>query len=88
MSVLTDVPLGAVGTAVVLVIVLNILDAIEALGGLRELLPTHYATAWVDALNPVVTWNQMATGAAYNTFVFAVFIGLAFILFDRKDIVS
>ena len=88
MSVLTDVPLGAVGTAVVLVIVLNILDAIEALGGLRELLPTHYATAWVDALNPVVTWNQMATGAAYNAFVFAVFIGLAFILFDRKDIVS
>jgi ABC-2 type transport system permease protein len=88
MSVLTDVPLGAVGTAVVLVIVLNILDAIEALGGLRELLPTHYATAWVDALNPVVTWNQMATGAAYNAFVFAVFIGLAFVFFDRKDIVS
>jgi len=88
MSVLTDVPLGAVGTAVVLVIVLNILDAIEALGGLRELLPTHYATAWVDALNPVVTWNQMATGAAYNVFIFAVLIGLAFLLFDRKDIVS
>jgi ABC-2 type transport system permease protein len=88
MSVLTDVPLGAVGTAVVLVIVLNILDAIEALGRLRELLPTNYATAWVDALNPVVTWNQMATGVAYNAFIFAVLVGAAFILFDRKDIVS
>lgn len=88
MSVLTDVPLGAVGTAVVLVIVLNILDAIDALGRLRELLPTNYATAWVDALNPVVTWNQMATGAAYNAFIFAVLVGVAFVLFDRKDIVS
>lgn len=88
MSVLTDVPLGAVGTAVVLVIVMNILDAIEALGRLRELLPTNYATAWVDALNPVVTWNQMATGAAINVFIFVLLVGVAFIRFDRKDIVS
>ena len=45
MSVLTDVPLGAVGAAVVIIIVLNILDAIEALGSVRNFLPGEYANA-------------------------------------------
>ena len=52
MSVRTDVPLGAVGTAVMLVIVLLILDAITALGDLRNWLPGHYSQAWTDALGP------------------------------------
>lgn len=88
MSVLTDVPLGAVGTAVVLVIVMNILGAIEALGTLREWLPTEYGTAWVDALNPTIAWDQMVLGATFNIVIFAALVGCAFIFFDRKDIVS
>ena len=39
LGVYTDAPLGAVGGAVVLVIVSNILDAVPALGSLREVLP-------------------------------------------------
>lgn len=88
MSVLTDVPLGAVGTAVVLVIVLNILDAIEALGDLRRLLPTDYGAAWAGALDPVVSWDQMVLGATYNIAAFAILVGLAFVRFERKDITS
>jgi len=88
MSVLTDVPLGAVGTAVVVVIVLNILDAIDALGTLRRFLPGDYGTAWVDALNPTIVWNQMAFGLAYNLMAFAILIGIAVLHFDRKDITS
>jgi ABC-2 type transport system permease protein len=88
MSVLTDVPLGAVGTAVIVVIVLNILDAIEALGTLRRFLPTDYGAAWVDALNPVVIWDEMAVGAAYNLIAFALLIAIAVLRFDRKDITS
>ena len=88
MSVLTDVPLGAVGTAVVVVIVLNILDAIEALGSLRRFLPGEYGTAWVGALNPEIVWDQMAVGLAYNLIAFSILIGLAVLRFDRKDITS
>ena len=88
MSVLTDVPLGAVGAAVVLVIVLNILDAIEALGDLRRLLPTDYGNAWVDALGPTIVWDEMAIGAAYSLVVFAVMVAIAVVRFDRKDITS
>ena len=88
MSVLTDVPLGAVGAAVVLVIVLNILDAIEALGDLRRLLPTDYGNAWVDALGPTIVWDEMVIGASYSLIVFAVLVGIAVLRFDRKDITS
>ena len=88
MSVLTDVPLGAVGAAVVIVIVVNILDAIEALGSLRRFLPGEYANAWVDALGPQVAWDQMAIGAAYSIVVFAILVSVAVLRFDRKDITS
>ena len=88
MSVLTDVPLGAVGAAVVLVIVLNILDAIEALGDLRRLLPTDYGNAWIDALGPTIVWDEMAIGAAYSLVVFGLMVAIAVLRFDRKDITS
>lgn len=88
MSVLTNVPLGAVGVAVLLLIVLNILDAIEALGDLRKWLPTHYAGSWADALGQQVVWDEMAIGASYALVVFAVLVAAAVLRFDRKDILS
>lgn len=88
MSVLTDVPLGAVGTAVVVVIVLNILDAIEPLGDLRQWLPTAYQDAWVKALDPRIQWDDMVLGVTYNVVGFAVLFAVAMLRFDRKDIVS
>jgi len=87
-SVSTDVPLGAVGAAVVIVIFANILDAIDALGSLRQFLPANYAGAWADALGPTIVWNEMAIGLAYNVGVFAVLVGIAILRFERKDILS
>ena len=87
-SVSTDVPLGAVGAGVLVVVVANILDIIDALGPLRQLLPTNYASAWSDALGPAILWGDMAVGLAYNVGVFAVLVGLAFLRFERKDILS
>lgn len=87
-SVSTDVPLGAVGAAVVIVIFANILDAIDALGSLRELLPATYAGAWADALGPTIVWDEMAVGLAYNVGVFVVLVGIAVLRFERKDILS
>ena len=88
MSVLTDVPLGAVGAAVVIVIVLNIIDAIDALGDLRRLLPTDYGGSWADALGQQIAWDDMAIGASYAVVTFAVLAAIAFLRFDRKDILS
>lgn len=88
LSVLTDVPLGAVGGAVVIVIVLNILDAIDALGDLRRLLPTDYGNAWTGALGQEIAWDDMAIGASYAVVTFAVLAAIAVLRFDRKDILS
>ncbi len=88
MSVLTDVPLGAVGAAVVIVIVVNILDAIEALGDLRKYLPGEYSNAWVGALAPRIDWDLMARGTAYSLIAFGILVLIATLRFDRKDITS
>jgi ABC-2 type transport system permease protein len=88
MSVRTDVPLGAVGTAVMLVIVLAILDAITALGDLRNWLPGHYSQAWTDALGPEIIWDTMAKGAAFTIVPFIVLVTAAILKFDRKDVMS
>lgn len=88
MSVLTDAPLGAVGAAVILVIISNILNAIDALGSLREWLPTHFSQAWLDLLATDVDWTDMARGAAYSIVACAACVTFAIYRFDRKDVVS
>ncbi|MDQ6875225.1 MAG: ABC transporter permease subunit [Actinomycetota bacterium] len=87
-GVYTDAPLGAVGGAVLLVIVSNILDAVSALGSLRDLLPTHYQYAWVDALGPTVTWAGMARGAVSSLIYSTILLLFAWRHFLRKDILS
>src|SRR5215470_5346817 len=87
-GVWTDAPLGAVGGAVLLVIVSNILDAVTALGNWREGLPTHYAYAWTDVLGPGIAWESMARGALWSIGYTIVLLAFAWHHFLRKDIVS
>ncbi|MFV2177686.1 ABC transporter permease [Actinomadura sp. LOL_016] len=88
LSVTTDSPLGAVGGAVGLVIVSNILDAVTALGSLRDFLPTHWMYAWMDALQPDIEWTGMAKGTAISVSYAVVLFALAFRRFRNRDIVS
>ena len=88
LSVWTDAPLGAVGGAVLLVIVSNILDAIPALGDWRQLLPTHYQYSWVDLLGSTVVWDQVARGVLWSLAYSLVLFAAAWWHFGRKDIVS
>jgi ABC-2 type transport system permease protein len=88
LSVSTDSPLGAVGGAVGLVIVSNILDAVTALGSWREILPTHWQFAWLDAFSAQLSWGAMIEGAAVSVSYALVLFALAFRHFRTKDIVS
>jgi ABC-2 type transport system permease protein len=88
LSTTTDSPLGAVGGAVGLVIVSNILQAVEALGPLREVLPTYWSGAWRDALMPELEWSGMIKGAAVSVTYSVILFALAFRRFRRKDVVS
>jgi ABC-2 type transport system permease protein len=88
LSVSTDSPLGAVGGAVGLVIVSNILDAVTALGSWREILPTHWQFVWLDAFSAQLSWSRMIEGAAVSVSYAVVLVALAFRRFRTKDIVS
>jgi len=87
-GVWTDAPLGAVGGAVLLVIVSNILDAVTALGDWRNVLPTHYSYAWTDVLGSSVQWEEMARGALWSLAYSLVLLAAAWWHFERKDVVS
>lgn len=88
LSTLTDAPLGAVGGAVLLVILSNILDQITALGALRSLLPTHYADAWLGLLATPVQVDDAVKGTISALVYASVFGALAWWRFARKDILS
>ena len=88
LSVRTDAPLGAVGVAVGISILLSILDAITALGSVRDWLPVHYAFTWFDALSTTIDWSEMIRGASYCAITGILFYALAINKFAKKDITS
>ena len=88
LSTKTDAPLGAVGGAVGLTIVGNVLDAVTALGDWRHFLPAHWQFAWADAIQPRLEWAGMIQGTAISITYALVLFALAFRGFARKDVVS
>lgn len=88
LSVRTDAPLGAVGVAVGVSILLSILDTITALGSLRDWLPVHYAFSWFDALATTIDWSFMIRGASYCFISGTVLYALALNRFAHKDVTS
>ncbi|MBE7190058.1 ABC transporter permease [Jatrophihabitans endophyticus] len=88
LSTLVDNPLGAVGGAVMLVVVSNIIDQITALKGVRNFLPTHYQYAWIDTLSTPIRYDDMLRGTGSALVYAAVFLGVAWLRFDRKDVTS
>jgi ABC-2 type transport system permease protein len=88
LSVSVDNPLGAVGGAVLLVVVSNIIDQITALDPYRQYLPTHFQYAWTDALAPDISWDNMMRGTGVALVYAAVFVAVAWLRFERKDVTS
>jgi len=88
LSVSTDAALGAVGGAVLLYILSSILDQITALGGIRNVLPTHYNDAWLGLLSTPPQVDDLVKGAITAICYATVFWGLAFWRFTGKDITS
>jgi ABC-type transport system involved in multi-copper enzyme maturation permease subunit len=87
-STMTDAPLTAVGGAVVLVVISEILDQVSALGTIRNGLPTHYWLSWLDLLVDPVDASNMTTGLLEMVPWVVLPLGLAFWNFSRKDVLS
>jgi ABC-2 type transport system permease protein len=88
LSVSTDAPLGAVGGAVMMSILSQILETIDALGDLRDYLPTRFSSAWSDLLASPIDWGPPASGV-FSGLAYATVFGLmAWWRFTSKDITS
>ncbi len=88
LSVATDAPLGAVGGAVLISILSQILDTIDALGSVRDALPTHYAFAWSDLLTTDVDASDVVRGVLAGLVWATAFGATAVWWFRWKDITS
>ncbi|MDX2523610.1 ABC transporter permease [Streptomyces europaeiscabiei] len=88
LSTRTDAPLGAVGGAVGLTIVGNVLDSVTALGDWRDFLPAHWQYAWLDVVRPQPEYTDMIQGVSVSVTYALVLFALAFRGFGRKDVVS
>jgi ABC-2 type transport system permease protein len=83
-----DSPLGAVGVAVGVAVVSQILDVVESLGSARVVLPTHYQLAWTDLFVDPPLPDELASGTlqaiAYSVLACAV----AWRRFARRDVTT
>lgn len=87
-STTTDAPVGAVAGTIVTVIVVQILDAITALGTLRTFLPVHELTAWVGLLASPPRWGDLTRGIVLQVPYVVVGLAFAWWWFGRKDVTS
>lgn len=88
LSVTTDAPVGAVAGTIVIVIVVQILDALTALDPIRQWLPVHEAGAWIGLLATPARSDDLTRGVLLQLPYVIGFLGLAFVVFRRKDILS
>lgn len=88
LSTATDEPVGAVAGTIVLVIVVQILDSISAIGSVRDFLPVHEAAAWLGLLADPPRWGDLVRGMWLQVPYIGVTLGAAWWNFTRKDILS
>jgi ABC-2 type transport system permease protein len=87
-STLTDTATGAVGAAVGVYIVSEILDGISQLGTIRYGFPTHYMSAWQSMFTENRYSHDMIAGIFVQLAYVVVFGTAAVLWFRSKDIRS
>lgn len=87
-STLTNSSLTAVAGALVLVIIMEALQAFSVFDFLQPYLFTHYFSAWVNLLNSPVVWDPLIKAFINFAIWIAGTTGLGYLRFRRKDILS
>jgi ABC-2 type transport system permease protein len=87
-STMTDVPVGAMATTIVLSIVSQVLDSLPQLDWLHPWLFSHYWLSFGDLLRQPISWDSFGSNALLQGAYVVVFGALAFGRFTTKDILS
>ena len=88
MSTLTDVPVGAMASTVVLSVISQVLDNLPQLEWLHPWLFSHYWLDFADLLRQPVAWDSFLTNLLLQGGYVAVFGALAYGRFITKDVLS
>jgi len=87
-STLTEQPIGATISVVVINVMSFILDSIPQLSWLHEWLPTHWWMSFGDVLRDPVAWGDMTRGLVTAAGYSLVFWLAAWARFSGKDVTS
>lgn len=87
-STMTDVPVGAMATTIVLSVVCQVLDSLPQLDWLHPWLFSHYWLSFADLLRQPISWESFASNAILQLGYFLVFATLAYGRFSTKDVLS
>ena len=87
-STMTDVPVGAMATTIVLSVVSQVLDSLPQLDGLHPWLFSHYWLGFADLLRQPISWDSFGSNVLLQAGYVVVFGALAFGRFSTKDILS
>jgi ABC-2 type transport system permease protein len=87
-STLTEQPIGATITLLVLTLASEIMDAIPQLSAIHEFLPTHYWLAFGDLLRDPIAFEGLRPGILSALAYTAIFTTAAWARFTTRDISS
>jgi ABC-2 type transport system permease protein len=87
-STLTEQPIGATISVVILNVLSFILDSIPQLSWLHEWLPTHWWMSFGDVLRDPIAWGDMTRGLLTAAGYALVFWLAAWARFSSKDVTS
>jgi len=88
LSTMTDRAFAAVAGGVGLGVVSQILNNISSLNGTSYIYPTHYLDFWQHLLFGPPETDDLIRGVIWQVPYVAVFLGIAWWWFNRKDVVS
>lgn len=87
-STLTDVPVGAMATTIVVAVAAQILGGLSQLDWLHPWLLTNTWLDFADLLRSPIVWDSFVSNALLQGGYAAVFLSLAWARFTTKDILS
>ncbi len=87
-STMTNVPVGAMATTIVLSVVSQVLDSLPQLDWLHPWLFSHYWLGFADLLRQPISWDSFGSNALLQAGYLVVFGALAYGRFSTKDILS
>jgi ABC-2 type transport system permease protein len=87
-STLTQHPVGAIASLLVVVVGSEIADQVPQLSGIHPYLPSHFWLAWADLFRSPVAWSGIGHGLLSFALYFAIFGAVAWARFTSADITS